>query len=73
MTPMRILGLVLLVAGLLAVAYGGFSVPTERHTAELGPLSFSITEKETVNIPLWIGVGAAVLGGLLLVAGGKRR
>ena len=73
MTPIRILGLLLLIAGILAVAYGGFTVPTDRHTAELGPLSVSVTEKETFKIPLWVGVGVAVLGGVLLAVGGKRR
>ena len=39
---------------------------------KLGPLEFSVKEKETVNVPVWAGVGAIVVGGLLLLLGGKR-
>jgi hypothetical protein len=41
-------------------------------SARLGPLELSVTEKETVNIPVWAGVGAVVIGGALLLVGGKK-
>jgi len=34
----------------------------------MGPLHFSVEDKETVNIPVWAGVGAIVVGGALLFA-----
>lgn len=72
MNAAKLAGIVLIVAGTLALVYGGFSYTKETHEAKLGPLQFSVQEKETVNIPSWAGVGAIALGGLLLVFGGKK-
>jgi len=73
MSPLRILGIVLLVAGGLALAYGGFSYTKETHKAEIGPLKFSVQEKEQVSIPVWAGLGAVVVGVVLILAGGPKR
>ena len=59
-------------AGVLGLAYGSFSYTEETHEAKLGPLELSIKDKETVNVPVWAGVGAIVIGGPLLLAGGKK-
>ena len=72
MNPMKILGILLIVGGILGLAYGGFSYTKESHEAKIGPLVLSVTDKETVNVPIWVGVGAIVIGGLLLVFGNKR-
>jgi drug/metabolite transporter (DMT)-like permease len=69
MNGIRIAAIVLIVAGILGLVYGGFSYTRETHQAKLGPLELSVKEKETVNIPMWAGVGAIVIGGMLLVAG----
>jgi len=69
---MKVLGIVLLVGGILALAYGGFTYTKETHQAKIGPLELSVEEKERVNVPLWAGVAAAVIGAALLVAGGRR-
>ena len=63
----------LIVAGTLALVYGGFSYTRERHDVKLGPIQFSVKEKETVNVPVWAGAGAIGLGALLLVLGGRRK
>jgi len=68
---MRALAIILLVAGVLALAYGGFSYTRDKTAIKLGPLELSVKERETVNIPVWAGVGAIVVGGLLLVFGAK--
>jgi len=68
---MRALAIILLVAGVLALAYGGFSYTRDKTAIKLGPLELSVKERETVNIPVWAGVGAIVVGGLLLVLGAK--
>ena len=73
MTPVRIVGIVLVVAGALALAYGGFSYTKETHQAKLGPIELSVKEKQTVNVPQWAGLGSIALGVVLLVAGGKRK
>jgi hypothetical protein len=70
--PMKILGILLIVGGILGLAYGGFSYTKESHEAKIGPLVLSVTDKETVNVPIWVGVGAIVIGGLLLVFGSRK-
>ena len=72
MSPMRIAGVILIVVGALALAYGGFSFTKETHKAEVGPLKFSVQEKERVNVPQWAGLGAILAGVVLLVAGRKK-
>ncbi|MCA6218458.1 hypothetical protein KGA65_18120 [Ideonella sp. B7] len=69
MNAIRIAAIALVVAGVIALLYGGFSYTRQTHQAKLGTLELSVTEKKTVNIPLWVGVGAIVIGGVLLVAG----
>lgn len=69
MNPLKILGIVLIAAGIIALAYGGFTYTQSSHDAQIGPLEFSIQDKETVNVPVWAGVGSVVVGGLLLFAG----
>jgi uncharacterized membrane protein len=73
MRAMKMLGIALIVAGTLALAYGGFSYTKESHDVKLGPLQFSVRERETVNVPVWAGAGAIAIGVLLLVAGGRRK
>jgi TRAP-type C4-dicarboxylate transport system permease small subunit len=72
MNVVRIAGIALVVAGILALVYGGFSYTTETHEAKLGPLELSVKEKKAVNIPVWAGVGAIVIGGALLLFGGRK-
>jgi drug/metabolite transporter (DMT)-like permease len=72
MTPTRIIGIVLIVAGVFALVYGGFSYTKETHKAELGPLKMSVEEREQVNVPQWIGAGALAAGIVLLVIGKKK-
>jgi len=71
MSAQKILAIVLIVGGALALAYGGFSYTKETHNADIGPVHLAVAETERVNIPVWGGVGALVLGGLLLVVRGK--
>ena len=72
MSPVKIIGIVLIVAGAIALAYGGFSFTKETHKAEIGPLSLSVKEKENVNVPQWAGIAAIVAGAVMLVVGGKK-
>jgi len=68
MSAVKMLALALIVAGGLALVYGGFSYTRETHQAKLGSLELSIKDTETVNIPVWLGVGAMLAGVLLLVS-----
>ena len=72
MNPVKIIAVVLVVLGGLGLAYGGFSYTKDTTVVKLGPLEVSAKEKQTVNVPMWTGIGAVVVGGLLLVLGGKR-
>jgi len=72
MAPMKILGIVLVVAGIAALAYGGFSYTKETHKAEIGPLKLSVKEKEQVNVPQWAGIASIVAGAVMLAMGGKK-
>lgn len=72
MNTIRITAVVLIVAGILALAYGGFSYNKESVGAKLGPIELKVTEKKTINVPVWAGIGAIVVGGALLVLGGRK-
>jgi len=72
MNSIKMAAIALIVAGALGLAYGSFSFTKETHEAKVGPLSLSVQEKQTVNIPVWLGVGSILLGGALLLFGSKR-
>jgi uncharacterized membrane protein YdcZ (DUF606 family) len=67
MSAIKIVAIVLIVAGILGVMYGKFSYTKETHDAKLGPLELSVKEKQTVNVPAWAGVGAIAAGAILLL------
>ena len=72
MSATRIAAIVLIVAGILGVVYGKFSYTKDTHDAKLGPISVSFKEKETVNVPAWVGFGAIAAGAALFLVGTKR-
>jgi TRAP-type C4-dicarboxylate transport system permease small subunit len=72
MNAVKIAAIVLIVAGILGLVYGSFSYTKETHEAKLGSLELSVKDKRTVNVPVWAGVGAIVIGGVLLLVGGKK-
>ena len=72
MNATKLIAIVLIAAGVLGLVYGSFSFTKETHQAKLGPIELSVKEKQTVNVPVWAGVGAIVAGVVLLALGGKR-
>ena len=72
MNTTTIIAILLIIAGAAGLIYGQFSYTKEKHEAKIGPLELSITEKETVNVPTWAGVGAIAVGVVLLVTGRKK-
>lgn len=72
MNPKNIAAIVLIVAGFLGLAYGGFSYTKDTTVVKLGSMEISAQEKQTVNFPLWASIGAIVVGGALLVVGGRK-
>ncbi len=72
MNAVKTLAIVLIVAGALGLAYGSFTYTKDTHDTKIGPIELSIKDKETVNIPSWAGVGAILIGGILLLVGNKQ-
>jgi len=72
MSAVKIAGIALIGAGILGLVYGGFSYTKETHEAKIGSLELSVTDKETVNVPVWAGVGGIVVGGALLLFSRKK-
>ena len=73
MNALKLVAILLIVGGVLGLTYGGFSYTKDTTAVKLGPLELSVQEKETVNVPMWVGIAAISAGGLLLVIGGKSR
>jgi hypothetical protein len=72
MNPLKLLAIVLIAAGIVALAYGGFTYTKATHEARIGPFEMTITDKQTVNVPVWAGIAAIVSGGVVLVAQKKK-
>lgn len=69
----KLLGIILIVAGTLGLAYGGFTYTKARHDVKLGPIQLSVKEKQSVSVPVWAGVGAIAAGVVLLLVGRPRK
>ncbi len=72
MNAVKVAAIVLIVAGVLGLAYGGFTYTKGTHETKLGPIELSVKDKETVNVPVWAGAGAILIGGALLVFGSRK-
>jgi len=72
MNAVKMAAIALIVTGILALVYGGFSYTKETHDLKLGPIELTVKDKQTVNVPIWVGVGAIVIGGALLLFGSKQ-
>lgn len=73
LNALKLVAILLIVGGVLGLTYGSFSYTKDTTAMKLGPLELSVQEKETVNVPMWVGIAAIAAGGLLLVIGGKSR
>jgi hypothetical protein len=69
MNASKLAAMALIIAGVLGLAYGGFSYTKATHRADVGPIHMSMDEKQYVNVPVWAGLCAIVVGGILLVRG----
>jgi hypothetical protein len=73
MSVRKLIAIVLIVAGVVGLIYQQFSFTKETAQAKIGPLELSIKEKETVNVPLWVSLGAIGVGVVLLVVSGRKK
>lgn len=71
MSPFKVVALLLIVGGILGLVYGGITYTRTTHHAKIGPMEMSVTDKDTVNIPVWAGIAAIVVGAGLLLARSK--
>ena len=72
MNARRIIGLVVIAAGIFFLVQGGFSFTKKKESASLGPLEVSYSKKEKVAVPQWVGIATIVAGAALLVVPGKK-
>ncbi len=68
---MKLAGIILILIGVLALAYQGFSYTTQKEDAKVGPVSIVSNETHNVWIPPVIGGGLVVAGVVALVASGR--
>jgi TRAP-type C4-dicarboxylate transport system permease small subunit len=72
MNSLKGVAIVLIAAGVAGLAYGGFTYTRRTHEAQIGSLELTLKDQRTVNVPVWAGVGAIVIGaGLLLIPAKK--
>ena len=72
MNGIRVLAIVLIIAGILGLVYGGFSYTIKTHRTDIGPIELAVREKNTVSVPVWAGIGAIAAGSGLLFIRKKR-
>lgn len=72
MNSVRVIGIILIVGGLAGFFTGGFSFIKNTNTVKLGPLELTMQEKQAVNIPQWLSLGAVALGAIVLVMGSRK-
>ena len=72
MNALRLTGAILIVLGLAGCFTGGFSFTKETTQAKLGPLELTVKDKESVNVPQWLSLGAIALGAVVLVLGFRK-
>lgn len=72
MNAIKMTAIALILGGVLALVYGGFSYTKNTQQLKVGSLELSVQEKQTVNVPVWAGAGAVLLGGVLLLVGSRK-
>lgn len=72
MNIIKVIGIGFIILGVLALVYRGFNYTKESHDAKIGPLEVTVKDKERVEVPTWAGVGAIVVGGVLLLVKPRR-
>ncbi len=71
MNPIKLIGIILIAAGALGLAYGGFSYPKETTALKLGTMELKVQETKTVNVPMILSAAAIAVGAAMLVLGRK--
>jgi uncharacterized membrane protein YidH (DUF202 family) len=69
--PTGIVGIILIVIGIIALAYGGFSYTKREKIIDAGPLQVSADREKTVPLPPILG-GICLVGGIILLVAGNK-
>ena len=72
MNQIRVMAIVLIALGVAGLAYGGFTYTKDTHETQIGPIELTVKDQRTVNVPIWAGIGAVVIGVGLLLAPPKK-
>jgi hypothetical protein len=72
MNGIKLAAIILIALGGIALAIGSFSYTKQAEQVKLGPIELSVQQKETVNLPVWLGAGVLIAGVLLLLAGNRK-
>lgn len=72
MRTSKVIGLLLLIVGILILVYGGFSYNKKTREAKIGSVELSVNQKQTVYIPIWVGIISVVAGGGILLVKQKK-
>jgi len=70
---MKLVGIVLIVIGIVALAYGGITYTTREKVLDIGPLEATAERRHTVPLPPVLGAIALIGGIALMIAGAKRK
>jgi hypothetical protein len=73
MNTAKVVAIILIIAGIVGLVYQQFSFTKETTQAKIGPLEITVKDKETVNVPLWVSLGAIGVGVVLLVGQGRKK
>lgn len=73
MAFMKLAAIVLIVLGVIALAYGGISYTREKKVIDIGPIEATAKTRETIPLPPILGVAAIAGGIVMLVAAGRKR
>ena len=68
---MKIVGVILLIVGAVALIYGGFRYTTQKKEVDMGPIQINKTEHHTVLLPPLLGVVCLAAGGVLVLSRGR--
>ncbi len=72
MKPVMLVGIILIVLGLVALAYKGITYTTQEEVAKIGPLEAKVEKEKTIPLPPLVG-GLALASGVVLVVLGTRK
>jgi len=73
MRPVGIIGLVLIVLGLAALAYQGVTYTSRERVLDIGPIHATAEREKTVPLPPVLGIVAVAAGVVLVIAGVRKR